>query len=48
MCVWGGGGGAGGGGGLYYLRAHTHLRFRHAHHETKDWLPRGIEPQDEL
>ena len=30
-----------GGGGLNYLRAHIHLRFRHAHHETKDWLPRG-------
>ena len=20
------------------LRAHVHLRFKHAHHETKDWL----------
>ena len=29
----------GGGGGLNYLRAHINLRFRHAHHETKDWLP---------
>ena len=26
-------------GGMNYLRAHIHLRFRHAHHETKDWLP---------
>ena len=22
-----------------YLHAHIHLRLRHAHHETKDWLP---------
>ena len=28
------------GGGLNYLRAHVHLIYRHAHHETKDWLPR--------
>ena len=28
------------GGGLNYLLAHIHLlRFRNAHHETKDWLP---------
>ena len=25
--------------GLNYLCAHIHLRFRHAHHETRDWLP---------
>ena len=31
--------GGGAGGGVNYLRAHIHLRFRHAHHETKDWLP---------
>ena len=37
MC--GGGGGVGGkGGGLNYLRGHINLRFRHAYHETKDWL----------
>ena len=29
----------GGGAGLNYLRAHIHLRFRHAHHEIKDWPP---------
>ena len=28
-----------GGGGQNYLRDHIHLRFRHAHYETKDWLP---------
>ena len=32
-------GGGGGGGSLNYLHAHIHSRFRHAHHETKDWLP---------
>ena len=29
--LWGGGGGN-------YLHAQIHLRFRHAHHETKDQL----------
>ena len=33
--TWGVGGG--GGGGLNYFRAHIHRRFRHAHHETRDW-----------
>ena len=28
-----------GGGGDYLLRAHIHLRFRHAHHKIKDRLP---------
>ena len=28
----------GGGGGVNYLCAQIDLRFRHAHHETKDWL----------
>ena len=32
VCVWGGG-------ELNYLRAHIHLRFRHAHRQTKCWLP---------
>ena len=40
---WGRGGGGLGGvrdvWGLNYLCAHIHLRFRHAHHETEDWLP---------
>ena len=29
----------GGGGGLNYVHAHIHQRFRHAHHDPKDWLP---------
>ena len=32
-------GGGGGGGGVNYLRAHIHLRSRHAYHETNDWQP---------
>ena len=48
VCVWGGGGGR----GQNYLRAHIHWRFRHAHHETKDWLPglgsRGRRTKNEL
>ena len=32
----GGGGGGGVGGELNYLHAHILLKFRHAHHETKD------------
>ena len=31
--------GGGVGGVVSYFRAHIHQMFRHAHHETKDWLP---------
>ena len=36
VCVWGVGVG---GGWLNFLSVHIHIRFRHAHHETIDWLP---------
>ena len=40
VCVVVSGGGGGGGGAELLTWIIIHCRFRHAHHETKDWLPR--------
>ena len=41
---WGGGAV---GGRLNYFRAHIHRRFKHAHHETRDWHP-GLGSRDKF
>ena len=33
--------------GANYLRAHIHWRFRHAHHESKNWLSSRVLGQEE-